>query len=229
MVTCWALPCLYNESWCWSHTEFGLSHSLCPDPCRLVSPETHWADSVQTLSPYVNHTVRPELCRALSPDPCHMLNSNHKIIVTPESICMLRHDHGITLRPDLDHTLSCNLGHKLRSNPKHMLNTNSGHKLTTTSALMLIPYPTDMLNSNIGCTTMVVIGTTDFGHRLIPDSKLDSSCSLVWPCTYPETLSLAPLTCWGLIPLICWALTLVIHRYFSLFKYWTWSYPAHWH
>lgn len=105
------------------------------------------------------------------------------------------HDHTLTLRPDLDHTLSYDLGHKLRSNPKHMLNTNSGHKLTTTPALMLIPYSTDMLNSNTGCTPMVVIGITDVGHRLVPDPKLDSSYSLVWPCTYPETLSLAPLTC----------------------------------
>ena len=76
-----------------------------------------------------------------------------------------------------------------------MLNTNSGHKLTTTPALMPIPYSTDMLNSNTGCTPMVVIGITDVGHRLVPDPKLDSSCSLVWPCAYPETLSLAPLTC----------------------------------
>ena len=124
-----------------------------------------------------------------SSDPCHMLNSNHKNIVTPESIHLLMHDHTLTLRLDLDHTLSCDLGQKLTSNcKKHMLNKNSGHKLTTTPALMLIPYSTDMLNSNTGCTPMIVIGITDVGHRLVPDPKLDSSCSLVWPCTDPQTL-----------------------------------------
>lgn len=127
-----------------------------------------------------------------SSDPCHMLNSNHKNIVTPESIHLLMHDHTLTLRPDLDHTLSCDLGQKLRSNRKHMLNTNSGHKLTTTPALMLIPYSTDMLNSNTGCTPMVVIGITDVGHRLVPDPKLDSCCSLVWPCTDPQPLESCP-------------------------------------
>ena len=98
LVTCWALPCLYNESWCWSYIEFGLNHSLCPDPCHLMSPETHWADSVQTLSPYLNHSVRSDLYHTLSPDPCHMLNSNHKNIVTPQYIYILMHDHTLTLR-----------------------------------------------------------------------------------------------------------------------------------
>lgn len=164
-----------------------------------------------------------------SSDPCHMLNSNHKNIVTPESIHLLMHDHTLTLRPDLDHTLSCDLGQKLRSNRKHMLNTNSGHKLTTTPALMLIPYSTDMLNSNTGCTPMVVIGITDVGHRLVPDPNWTAAVLLCGHALTLKLLSLAPLTCWGLMPLICWALTLVIHWYFSLFKYWIWSYPAPWH
>lgn len=148
------------------------------------------------------------------PDPCHMLNSNHKNIVTPESIHLLMHDHTLTLRPDLDHTLSCVFGSKLRSNRKHMLNTNSGHKLTT-PALMLIPYSTDMLNSNTGCTPMVVIGITDVGHRLVPDPKLDSCCSLL--CGHALTLKLWVLPHWpaeAWCHSFGWALTLVIHWYF---------------
>lgn len=51
-----------------------------------------------------------------------------------------------------------------------MLNTDCGHKLTTTLTLMLISYSDDLLSSNTGRTLTVVIGITDAGHRLVPET-----------------------------------------------------------